>query len=72
MRRIIKSTSFLMIAIAVPSMAVAATGTPQRSSDVPPGLAKKLLEPTAGILRAILATEGSNSRLQDLEIPVSP
>jgi hypothetical protein len=72
MRKIVKGASLLMLAIAIPSMAVAATGTPQRSGDLPPGLAKKVLDPNSGILRAIIATVGSNSRLQDLEIPVSP
>ena len=59
-----------MAAAAVPITAMAATGTPQRGSEIPPGLAKKLLKPTPGFLRALLATVGSNSRLQDL--PVSP
>ena len=72
MRKIVKGVSLVMLAAAVPSMAVAAAGTPQRSSDLPPGLAKKALEPTPGILRALVATVGSNSRLQDLDIPVSP
>jgi hypothetical protein len=37
---------------------------------IPPGLANKLLNPNSGILIALAATVGSNSRLQDL--PVSP
>ena len=43
-----------------------ARGTPQRDSDrTPPGLAKQLASPNHGIMRALIATEGSNSRLQD-------
>lgn len=72
MRKIVKGVSLVMLAAAVPSMAVAATGTPQRSSDVPPGLAKLALDPNAGLLRALIGTVGSNSRLQDLELPASP
>lgn len=56
---------------AVPAYAKAkAKGTVQRSAKVPRGLAKLMLDPNRGILRAIVATEGSNSRLQD--VPVSP
>ena len=72
MHKFIKVASLAVLAVAVPSMAVAAAGTPQRSSEVPPGLAKLALAPNAGILRALIATVGSNSRLQDLEIPTSP
>lgn len=57
-----------LVAAAIPLTAVA--GAPQRDSDTPPGLAKKLTDPNLGILRALVATVGSNSRLQDL--PVSP
>ena len=45
-------------------------GDPQRSDDVPPGLAKAFAKGTPGILNAIVRTQGSNSRLQDL--PTSP
>jgi len=56
---------------AVPAYAKAkAKGTPQRSAKAPPGLAKLILDPNSGIMRALVATQGSNSRLQDL--PVSP
>ena len=44
--------------------------TPHRSSQLPPGLAKAFAKGTPGIMRAIIATQGSNSRLQDL--PASP
>ena len=47
-----------------------AQGTPQRDPSIPPGLAGVLERNVPGILRARLATVGSNSRLQDL--PVSP
>jgi hypothetical protein len=57
-------------ALAVPVVPAVAIGTPQRSVEVPPGLMKNLQKATPGILRALVATEGSNSRLQDL--PVSP
>jgi uncharacterized protein (DUF2336 family) len=50
--------------------AAAAAGDPQRSDEVPPGLAKVLAKMPPGIAKALIATEGSNSRLQDL--PVSP
>jgi hypothetical protein len=50
--------------------AVAAKGDPQRSDEVPPGLVKVLAKMPPGIMRALVATEGSNSRLQDL--PASP
>lgn len=52
------------------SAAAQARGEPQRPSELPPGLAKALVMGAPGIMRAIIATEGSNSRLQDL--PVSP
>ena len=64
-------TAAIAIAAAfVPLASAAALGTPQRSDETPPGLAKVLLKGNAGILIALEATEGSNSRLQDL--PVSP
>ena len=68
MRRILTGAGVLLLAAAVP--AAAAAGDPQRSDEVPPGLAKALAKMTPGIARALIATEGSNSRLQDL--PVSP
>jgi hypothetical protein len=59
------------LGLAVTSAAAAkAAGDPQRSSTPPPGLVKVLAKGVPGIMRAIVATEGSNSRLQDL--PVSP
>lgn len=70
MRKHLIGAAMIAAAAAIPLTAVAATGTPQRSSDTPPGLAKKLADPNHGILRAMLATVGSNSRLQDW--PVSP
>ena len=70
MYRLIKGAGIFVLATAVPSMALAAAGTPQRSSEVPPGLAKAITKLTPGLMRAIIASEGSNSRLQDL--PVSP
>jgi hypothetical protein len=48
-----------------------AKGTPQRdTSRISPGLARLLASPNNGIARALIATEGSNSRLQDN--PASP
>jgi len=55
---------------AVSSVAAQAKGEPQRSSEPPPGLMKALKKGAPGILRAMNATEGSNSRLQDLPISV--
>jgi hypothetical protein len=70
MRRRLMATGILMVALAGASIPAAAAGTPQRSDETPPGLAKLLLDPNSGILRALLVTQGSNSRLQDL--PTSP
>ena len=70
MKTMIVGASLALAALAVPVAATAAAGTPQRSDAIPPGLAKKLADPTQGLLRALIATIGSNSRLQDL--PVSP
>lgn len=50
--------------------AARAVGTPQRSDKVPHGLAQAFERQVPGLLNAILRTEGSNSRLQDL--PASP
>ncbi len=55
---------------AVSSAAAQSKGEPQRSSEPPPGLMKALEKATPGILRALNATKGSNSRLQDLPISV--
>ena len=55
---------------ATPAVAGNAQGTPQRSSELPPGLQKKVTDPPLGILNAIARTAGANSRLQDL--PASP
>lgn len=52
------------------SVAAQANGEPKRSSDIPPGIQKLLSKEIPGIAKAIIASEGSNSRLQD--IPVSP
>jgi hypothetical protein len=52
------------------SAAAQAIGDPQRSSAPPPGLSKALARAVPGLLRALVATEGSNSRLQ--ELPASP
>ena len=71
MRKRLTGLALLLALAANPLLpAAAATGDPQRSDKVPPGLAKKLLEPNHGLLVALAATVGSNSRLQDL--PVSP
>ena len=70
MRKRLIGAAVMAAATAIPLTAVAAAGTPQRNSDIPPGLAKKLTDQNLGILRAVIATVGSNSRLQDL--PVSP
>ena len=68
MRKILTGAVVLLLAAAVP--AAAAAGDPQRSDEVPPGLAKAFAKMTPGLARALVATEGANSRLQDL--PVSP
>lgn len=68
--KIIHTLGLVGAAVALPAMASAATGTPQRDSSTPPGLMKVLERQVPGIERAIIATEGSNSRLQDL--PTSP
>lgn len=71
MRKRLMAAALTIAAAAVPLTAFAqAQGTPRRSGAVPPGLAKNLTHPTSGLLRALIATVGSNSRLQDL--PVSP
>lgn len=72
MRKRLAGAAFAIAAAAsIPFTALAATGTPQRdSSRVPPGLEKNLARAVPGIMRALIATEGSNSRLQ--ELPVSP
>ena len=46
------------------------SGDPQRGKEIPPGLAKAFAKGAPGILNAIIRTQGSNSRLQDL--PTSP
>lgn len=43
---------------------------PARPDRIPPGLEKQLDDLSPGLMRAIIASEGSNSRLQ--ELPVSP
>ena len=66
------------LALAIGTIAMAASvtpaaiakGTPQRSNATPPGLQKVFERMTPGIVNAIMRTEGSNSRLQDL--PTSP
>jgi hypothetical protein len=71
MRKIFSGLALLTAAAALPMIpAVAAKGDPQRSDEVPPGLVKILAKIPPGIMRALAATEGSNSRLQDL--PASP
>lgn len=50
--------------------AARAVGTPQRSDRAPNGLTKAFERQVPGLLNAIVRTEGSNSRLQDL--PASP
>lgn len=74
MRNLLKRAGMLMTAAALPAFPVLAQGnahgTPQRSDQVPPGLMKAFLKGTPGIMRAIIATQGSNSRLQNL--PASP
>lgn len=70
MRKSVLAVSLLAAIAIVPSTTLAAKGSPQRGSDLPPGLLKAFEKMTPGIARAIIATEGSNSRLQDL--PVSP
>lgn len=69
-KRLIGAALTAAAAVSLPFSAMAAQGTPQRSSELPPGLQKALLKMTPGLMRALIATEGSNSRLQDL--PVSP
>lgn len=67
---IMRTTALLGAALALPALANAATGTPQRADKTPPGLARVIERQVPGIERAMEATEGSNSRLQDL--PASP
>lgn len=57
------------IGLALASSAVAqANGGPQRSSDLPPGLAKALEKEAPGLIQALAVIDGSNSRLQDLPV----
>ena len=64
---IVASTAGIVFAATATAQA---NGQPQRSPETPPGLMRVLAKGVPGIARAIVATEGSNSRLQDL--PVSP
>jgi hypothetical protein len=69
MRKQLAIFSLGLAAAAMPlTAAVAAMGTPQRSTETPAGLLNALSK--GALAKAILATEGSNSRLQ--EVPVSP
>jgi len=68
--KIVHTLALMGAAIALPAVASAATGTPQRDSSTPPGLMRVIERGVPGIERALIATEGSNSRLQDL--PTSP
>ena len=61
--------SAVVIALAL-SVPAHARGEPQRSSETPPGLTKVFAKMASGVTRAIVATDDSNSRLQD--VPVSP
>lgn len=70
MKKLVSAIAMAAVAVSAPIMASAATGTPQRDDRTPPGLAKLLLGEIPGMSRALLATAGSNSRLQDL--PASP
>jgi hypothetical protein len=70
MRRRLTGAALIALAAAPLLPAAAAAGNPQRGDTLPPGLAKKLFEPSPGFLVALVATVGSQSRLQDL--PVSP
>ena len=71
MRRLTTGAAIALALAAIPLIpASAANGDPQRGDEVPPGLAKKLLDPNNGFARALVASLGSNSRLQDL--PASP
>lgn len=71
MRKRFTAAAVALVAAAIPiTAATAAAGTPQRSNDTPPGLEKNFARAVPGILRALIATQGSNSRLQDL--PASP
>lgn len=80
MTKTLMRASLLMAAAAIPlapalaqgkiKSSASAHGTPQRSTEAPPGLAKLFEAMTRGIQRAVIATEGSNSRLQDR--PASP
>lgn len=70
MRKLTVYTSIAAAAgLALATSAVAeAKGTPQRSSETPPGLMKALEKASPGLFEAIAATIGSNSRLQDLPV----
>jgi len=74
MRKRLMAAAAMVAATAIPfTTALAAgkaAGTPQRSTEMPRGLSNVLANGAPGIVKAIVATEGSNSRLQDR--PVSP
>lgn len=71
-----KTRNLILASLAGASLALGtaaaakAVGTPQRSSTPPPGLLSVLSREVRGIAVALVRTEGSNSRLQDL--PASP
>ena len=67
-RTVLIAAVFALITSA--SSVASAKGTPQRGTDLPPGLTKVIQKMTPGILNALSRTQGSRSRLQDL--PVSP
>lgn len=70
LRKTLQALGVAAAIMSAPAIAGNAVGTPQRNATPPPGLAKLLLLDNPGIARALIATEGSNSRLQDF--PDSP
>lgn len=73
MRKLIKRIALVsagMGTVLASSVAAQAQGEPQRSSDNPPGLIRALTKAMPGLQKALLSSEGSNSRLQDLPVSV--
>lgn len=68
-RIVIAAIAAAMLTIST-AAAARAVGTPQRNDKAPNGLTQAFKRHVPGLLNAIIRTEGSNSRLQDL--PASP
>lgn len=73
MRKSIKQIAVLGAGIGAvlgSSVAAQSQGDPQRPGESPPGLIKALSNAMPGIQKALISSEGSNSRLQDLPVSV--